>query len=453
MNIEILVFIIVGVAAVGALIFYLIKSASSSNRIEAVSKYIKLKEYDNAINILKGIISKDDDNVIAHYYLGECYFQTQNYEWALPEFKRVIKKNKYDKDFNEASVRRRLADIFLHYNQLEEAQKEFLLVTQLEPNNHYSFYEIGRIFLEREHMDKAAQYIKKSLEIDPNFADSLLYSGIIKYKTKLFSEALLDLEKCLLISKSNYKANYYIGMVNYNIKNHKKALEQFDFAIRDKEYRNRSLLQRGIIYNELGELDNSLAELQKAASYITEEDNIARTIRYYLANGYELKKDISSAIEQWEKIIASQPGFRDVEEKLNNYSDLRMEDRLKDFFVATNEAFENYCRKVLNKMGIEIKEVISVGSVVAEFLAQERLGTKDIRVQKVMVRVYRHNEPIGDKIVRDLAEKLKLESGMHHAICISATGFSKQATDFAETRPINLVGGKELSDLLKQIDL
>ena len=449
MSPEILITIIVGSAIFIGMTIFIIKKVGSSKKIEAATKAIKLQDYDKAISSLKVLVSKNDSNSETHFLLGECYFLKKNYEWALPEYKKVLRLNKYEGNFTEASVRLRLADIYLHFNQLEEAQAEFVLVTKLDPNNYKSFFEIGKIYVERQHFDKAGQYIKKSLEINPNHNESLFYSGMIKYHVNLYSEALLDLEKAVRQEKNMFRANYYIGMVNYKVKNLQKALEQLEIGSRDKDYKMKATFQKGVIHNEMGKLDEAIAEMQKAVSYINEEDNIARNIRYQLANCYELKKDISAAIDQWEKITASQQDFKDVQSKLANYSELRMEDSLKDFFVASNEMFEHYCRQVLKKMGLEPKERVSLGSVMAVFYANEPLGSKDVRMIRALVRVYRSNEPLGDKVIRDLVEAIKQEQGISKGVCISATGFSKQAIEWAESRPVRLVDSKELSELLK----
>ncbi len=449
-SVELLVFIILGLAVIAILVVYISKMASSASKIDSATRWLKANDNNKAISILKTIIAKNDSHSQAHYLLGECYFLNENFEHALPEYKKVLRINKYEKDFNEAMVRRRVANVYLYYKQLEEAQKEFLLVTKLEPNKHENYYEIGRIFVERDHVDKALPYFQKALEMNPNHSKSLFYAGMIKFIMKLYSESLLHLEKCIALDKQFFKAYYYIGMINYQSKNLQASLQNFDLSSRDKEYRIRSLFQRGIIYMESKDLNQGIVEFEKAISYITEEDNVTRNIRYRLAQCHEIQKNITVAIEQWELIMKSQPNFRDVHEKLANYSELRMDDKLKDFFIASNDAFEQMSRKILKHMNIDVKEVNDIKSTSVEFIANERFGNKDIRVQKVLVRIYRYNEPLTDRVVRDIAEIYKKE-GAVKAYCISATGFSKQAVDYANTRPIHLVSGKELAHLLREI--
>ncbi|GMT48891.1 MAG: hypothetical protein IEMM0008_0430 [bacterium] len=448
---QLLVILLVIAAVIAALAIYILKGAATSSKIESAIKWVKIKDYQKAISILKGLVNKNDSNSEAHYYLGECYFQGKNYEWALPEYKRVLRVNKYDKDFTEASVRLRLADIYLHFQQFEEAQAEFLLVIKVEPNNEKSYFQIGKIYVERDHLDKAAGYIKKALDISPTLTEALFYSGMIKYRMRLHSEALLDLDKCVAQDKTLYKAYYYMGMVNYHVRNQQKALQNFDLASRDKEYRIRSIFQRGIILMDLNEVDQAIVELEKAAASIQDEDSLARNIRYQLANAYESKKDITAAIEQWEKIAQSQPDFKNIQEKLSNYADLRMEDHLKDFFVASNTAFGSICRAVMKQLHMHVTEEVSVGSVLAVYYVEEK-GNNAIRGHKTLVRMYRQNEPVGDKVVREIIDQMKKEGGVNRSLCISATGFSKTAIEYSETRPINLIAGKELSNLLAKVN-
>lgn len=448
-----LTILMVAIAILGGLSFYLVKGAASSSKLETAIKWIKVEDYNRAIQIIKKVIAKNDHNPDAHFYLAECYFKTENYEWAMPEYKKVLKMNKYGKTYDEAYVRRRLAEIYIHYHQLEEAQKEFLLVIQLDPHNHESYYEIARIYVERERWENAAQFVKKAIEINPSHVETLYYSGLINYELKQYSEALIDFEKCIAQDKNFFKANYYIGMINYNNKNFQKVLEQMEKAERDKDFRLKALYQKGLVLFELNEIHQAKSELEKAVVIIKEENGLAKRIRHKLAQCYENHKDITAAIEQWEKIAAVDPEFEDVEDKLANYADLRVEDRLKDLFVASNDAFERMSIQILEQLNMEVKETRSVGTHMAEFVTLESLGKQDVRTQKNYVRFYRHNEPIGDKTLRDIVEICKSEGGGTRGLCISATGFTKSAQQYAETRPVNLISGKQLSELMKNVNV
>lgn len=448
-----LIILMVAVAALGGLAFYLFKGAASSNKLETALKWIKVEDYNRAIQIIKNVIAKNDSNSDAHFYLAECYFKTENYEWAMPEYKKVLRMNKYGKSYDEAFVRRRLAEIYIHYKQLEEAQKEFILVTQLDPNNHESFYEIAKIYINRGKWENASQFIKKAHDINPSHIETLYYSGVIHYELKQYSEALIEFEKCVNQDKNFFKANYYIGMINYNNKNYQKVLSQMELAERDKEFRLSALYQKGLVLFEMNEIHQAKTELEKAVVIIKEESGLTKRLRHKLAQCYEIHKDITAAIEQWEKIAEYDPDFEDVEEKLANYADLRVEDRLKDLFVASNDAFEKMCFQILEKLNMEVKETRSVGTHMAEFIAFESLGKQDVRTQKNYVRIYRHNEPISDKTLRDIVEICKTEGGGTRGLCISATGFSKSAHQYAETRPVNLISGKQLSDLMKSVNV
>ncbi len=447
----VVVLIIFGLAAIGGLITYILKVSSSKSKIETAKRFMKVNDFNKAINILKSIISKNDVNSECHYLLGECYYMADNYEWALPEYKKVLRLHEYEKEFDEATVRRKIANIYLHYKQLEEAQKEFAMVTKLDPDNYENYYEMGKIFIERDHIDKAKPYLQKALTINPNHVNSLYYMGFVSFKLKLFSEALNSLGKCISIDKKYIKAYYYIGMINFLSRNYQAALKNFDFSIRDRELKLNSLYHRGLVYANLNDINHAQAEFEKALTYVDEEGTLSLNIRYQLANCHEMKKDITDAIEQWEKIISVKPNFRNVKEKLSNYSELRMDDKLKDFFIASNKVFEQKVIEILQKLNIEVATTNYIRGTSIELIADERFGGKDIRVQKILVRVYRNSDPLGEKIIRDMVDKIKAESGVQRGLCISATGYTKQAIEFAENRSVSMMGIKELSKLLKEI--
>ncbi|MDH4127907.1 MAG: tetratricopeptide repeat protein [Spirochaetota bacterium] len=441
--------IIIGAIIIIAFIIVLIRSFFSSAKNETIQKLLQQKNYDSIIKLLKKLLQKNDNNSFAHFYLGESYFRLDNFEWALPHFRKVIKINKYTKDVDEVRTRERLAEIFLHFQQLEEAQKEFLMILKLKPDNYQYYYRVGEIFYQRHYKDNAAAYFVKALELNPSHVDSLFRMGEIHYDGKRPTDTLNNMNKCLKIDPGYHKAHYYLGMVYLDSKNYLQAIQEFEKSYVDSEYRLRSLYQKGRANIESGSTDKGILELERGLQYITSEDPASLALRYLLAQGYEKDRNITAAIEQWETISMTKPDYRDTKEKLAQYKDLRQNDQIKEFMTASDSRFEGMCRKIVDKLSLEVQELtIKRGSVASIITSERESEWRGVRKTKQYIRIYRVSEKLGDSVIREVIEVMK-DTGAVKGICITSGEFSRQAIDYAATRPIELYDKDQLSKFLQ----
>jgi tetratricopeptide (TPR) repeat protein len=116
-----------------AIVFFFIKHILAPRKMDYILNMIESGQYKKAIAEAQLLIKKNERNHRAHFLLGEALFGNKQMEEAMIEFKFLTKLSRYDDLVPEESVRNRLAEIFLHFGQLEEAQKEFLLMIKLKP--------------------------------------------------------------------------------------------------------------------------------------------------------------------------------------------------------------------------------------------------------------------------------------------------------------------------------
>ena len=165
---------------------------------------------------------------------------------------------------------------------------------------------------------------------------------------------------------------------------------------------------------------------------------------------FEMTKEIEKAIEQWEIIYSANSGFKDVAAKLSQYQDLRHDDTLKDFLTASMPEFHEICSAVVKSMGMNIREISSTTGgcqLVAIDAEQKWKGAK--RLPK-LIRFLRVADPIAESEVRSLHEEMKGIS-INLGMIIASTSFSRKASEFADSRPINLYNKEKLQDLLKKV--
>lgn len=447
------ILILGGIAALGLalLSFWLFRMMVQPLKLEQIKKKIDAGQYESAINDLEDYIKKDEKNPLAHLYLADCYYATGKYDLALVEYKQVVLIGKFSKQTTEKYVRSRIADIYLKMGQIEEAQKEFLLLSKIVPNDYYVHFMIGKLFYERNMRENAIAYLIKATKLNPKHAESWYYLGLIYFELKKNAEALEAFARCVSVDPKNYEAHYYLGYIYKIMNNYSKAMQELEIAERaaDNELKMKVIYLKGLINYELGYTDKAISEFQRALKYLTEENNTTIAIRYALASAYEQKRNLVDAVEQWEQIAKYRPNYLDVQEKLAKYADLRLDDRLKDFLTASASTFEIMAQNVIRNLGHDVIESKIKDDNIVEILAVERTGKWGVRQGKVYAIVTRQSDAVDEDLLSHIVEKVKTIHAVK-GICVTASKFTPKAIRYAENRPIVLVDRSQLSKLLKQ---
>jgi tetratricopeptide (TPR) repeat protein len=433
-------------------LFFIIKRMISPKRISALKNYLKEENYKAAINLAKEIINKDRGNIEVHYYLAEAYYQQSRYDIALAEFKFAEKSGSYDK-IDERKLRERLAELYNKTNEIDEALKEYILLTKKYSDDHEYFFQVGELFEQKNMTSHAVKYYTEAVNLNPNYIPALLNLGVLLFKLKNFMGAESYLQKAVYKEPENYKGFFYLGMIEKAEANYKNALKYFEKALKDKEYKIKSLMERGIIYIYQKKYDEAIIELDRALKNCEEENNIKMNIRYVLAGCYELNRNITDAIVLWEQIYAIDSKFRDVSTKLLNYQELRVDDRMKDFLTATDVDFIDMCKRIIHSMNLNVseQEILSRDSI--EFLCLETdTKWRNVKRRPKLIHISRASDPIDDSILKAIHDKMR-EKNIIRGVVITSSVYSKLAYAFVKERPIELIDKNGLQDILKEVSI
>ncbi|MBN2546703.1 MAG: tetratricopeptide repeat protein [Spirochaetes bacterium] len=434
------------------IVFFIVRNIFSPKKIITLRNYIKSGNYKAAINVAKDILNKNKNNVEAHYYLGEAYYNLQKYELALIEYKSAEKSGIYA-NISEKNLREKLAELFIKTQNIDEALKEYILLIKQNPTEYSYYYMAGELFLQKSQSDHALKYFVYTVKLNKNHVPSLINIGMILYENKNFTNAQKYLRHSISVDKSNYKAYFYLGLIDESINNYKEALKNFEASIKDKDLKIRSLMERGKIYMSMGNYDEAIIELERAMKNCEQEDNIKMNIKYVLANCFELTRNVTEAIILWEEIYAVSPGFKDVAEKLTNYQELRMDDRMKDFMTATDTDFIDMSKGIAEHMGLNVLEVDILSKDSIElFCLEQDTKWRNVKKRPKIIHISRKTSPIDEVTIRNLNEKMR-EKGVIRSVMMTSSSYSKMAVLFAKERPIELIDKNGLQEILKNANI
>ena len=160
---------------------------------------------------------------------------------------------------------------------------------------------------------------------------------------------------------------------------------------------------------------------------------------------------IELAIEPWEKICARNKNFLDTSSKLSEYRDLQNNDNMKEYLTSSTEFFMDLCKKVaLNSMGFAAQNVDAT-KYGCRIVATEAKNDNwmNMRQQLYCIHFFREPDPLEDTVIRQIADEVKKQNYTKAFVCTSS-GFSRAASNFAESRPIELVNKQKLEMLLEK---
>jgi tetratricopeptide (TPR) repeat protein len=443
--------LLVGVTGLG--IVYIVQNLIKPHKLDTVKSLLESGKVQEAINALNVILKKDENNTLAHLYLAEAYYLNGNYDLALVEYKQVLFSGKFTNSATERSIRRKLAEIYVKFGQLEEAQKEYIILSKLEPHNAEYLYQIGSIFYQRGMREQALAYLDKALKSGKSSSDIYFLMGKIYYEISRPNEALAILSNCVKLDPKHAEAHYYIGLILKSMNSYGKAIQEFEAAEQTKDtgLKIKAIYQKGLCKMEVGDLEAAKADFERGLKYSNEENNTTIAIRYALGLAYERERRLVEAVEQWEKVAQLRPNFQDVQLKLAQYEDLRVDDKLKDILTSTPTTFEIIINNLLRNMGYEPLESTMIDEDNLEITGVEKSSKwRNVKGGKVLIRVSRDNEDVGEDQIANLVEKLKTIHGIR-AVYITTGKFTPQALRYSENRPVDLYDRQKLSNIFKQL--
>ncbi len=230
--------------------------------------YLKVKEIDNAIRVLKKAVELDPSLMLAHKNLGSVYFKKEMYKKAIEQFKKTI-------DISPA----------------EASRVNTVLAT--------AYMGLGNSFLSKGDYDESIRCYKKAVEISTKQIKKVSSSNSAEVlnTTKFLGIAYMWLGQCYVV----YKGNYDDGIQYYN-----KSIE----ILPDEPVAYVGLLS---VYlgKESWEEVISLAEtaLERKSEKIREKEAI---FYFYIGQAYFYKGEMDKSITSYNKAIRKDSSFADA---------------------------------------------------------------------------------------------------------------------------------------------
>lgn len=156
--------------------------------------YIRLKDYDNALIVLKKGLEEKPGNSLLKKELAFCYYFQDNNAKALELLKPLIDNNLADDQCYQI-----LGNIYRESGQGDELEKLFRKGIQQFPESGAMYNEMGNVLWEQKN-NSAISYWEKGIEEDPEYSKNY-YNATRYYNLKqdwfwtiIYGELFINLE-------------------------------------------------------------------------------------------------------------------------------------------------------------------------------------------------------------------------------------------------------------------
>ena len=445
----ILAFGVVGV--LGIFLFYIFKIYFAPKKLDQLADMIRTGQLGPAVKRLQNAVEENSRDSFAHFLLAEAYYAQGNEPQAILEYKKVLSLGRFDSKVREEIIRSRLAKLYLKSKNLDEAKKEFLILTKLDPSNADNFYQVGLLF-QNVMAEKALSYFKQAAKINPTHAEAFLHQGTILHALGNVGEAKQNLVQAVKLNPSLSEAHYYLGLCLKSQKDYDWSIREFELSLKDHEYKVKSHLGIGLCHMERENHSKAIKDFEHGLQDAPKNSELELNLRYFIAACAEKQRDMHNALDQWSRISDINPHFRDVAEKLKTYEELRTEDTIKDFMIATPGNFEQTSKDLISSLGLKLIDLkIESDSEVHALGTESETKWRNTKMSNRLIYIFRTTDAIQEKTLRKMHQEMRQRNATK-GVCLTTSTFTAQAELFCQSRPIELIDRQGMISHLRSMN-
>lgn len=286
---------------------------------------------------------------------------------------------------------------FHQEGNFDEAEKCYLEVLEINPNNAETYNLIGLLKLQQNNFDKAVEWIKKAIKLEKNayFYETLFQTLTLQEK---FSEIIRYEKDVKEFLENEFELNFYLALAYKNLNEIKKSIHYYERATELNPNSYDSWFNLSHLYSIEGETFKALDTL-KVCQKLNPNDS---ETEYFLSLAYMRVKDYDNGLKCFEKRFCK-----------------------KVAFFTQNKTFPNKATKNNFWKGEDIKDKSILVYYEAGFgdvimfarylpLLKERCKKIILHIQKPLKALFEENPQLGvDEIIDGFVPENEIDFDVH----------------------------------------
>ncbi|MBP5707152.1 MAG: tetratricopeptide repeat protein, partial [Spirochaetales bacterium] len=293
-------------------------SKQSGASISSVGKAKDTPKDDYYIEIarLKKLLNRNPDAIEAREHLGDCHFEVNAFQAAASEYLTLLDRQSdaLSSDDKER-IMSKLGNAYMKQEKYKEAYKYFRMVRQANPDNVDAYISIAVIAIKTGSADKGLYALKKVKKTLPTNTTAAKYIGIAHYMLSDYAAAVACFEFYGRMEPLDPESLLSYGVSLY-MTHSKQALSILRQVGNDQTYGGEANYWIAKVYLEEKSYQQSNQYFRNAIDNKSVKQAIRLDAYYRMAENYLAMQNTSNAIRCWQAIIAIQPEYKDVSQKI-----------------------------------------------------------------------------------------------------------------------------------------
>lgn len=240
--------------------------------------YDLLNVKDSAIYYYEKSLIEDSLLLTVGKRLVELYSDTEQYRDLIKIAGKIL-----EREYKNGYIRRSLGFSLYKMGMFKEALQEFLLASRLDPDDTYSRFYIGRIYLEDGDYEAAVKEIEDALKVNPDFIELWIYLGFIAIDIKDFKTARHAFSEAAHRGGDLIQVYYLLGVVSEMERRYTDAYYNYKKALKYNPDDLSSLEALANLCERLGRKDEAFRTFHKIIEIDTTNAVALNYVGYTLA--------------------------------------------------------------------------------------------------------------------------------------------------------------------------
>ena len=278
---------------------------------------IKVRNFHEVENLCNQFLKSDSSNPLINYNLAIALFSLGKLNEAQKQFEKVIE---LQPDYAEAYYN--LGITLQKLNKYNKAEINFRNAIKLKPDYSNAYYNLGIILFTFGNFEEAEINFKKTLSLKTDFIRAHNNLGITQQKLNKYKEAEASFKKAITFKSDYIEAYYNLGVTLKKLGKIEEAKASYTKAIELNPEYKAALLNRGQIFFEEGNFELSLIDFDTCNN--ADSRSRALTSLYALGRVQEIYRriEINSELDDENINVAAFAAFiakKEKKETANNF--------------------------------------------------------------------------------------------------------------------------------------
>jgi tetratricopeptide (TPR) repeat protein len=222
--------------------------------------YERLEQFPQALADFDRAIALQSDHPVFHHARGRTRQKSGNLQGALVDFDVTIKRKPQAIVYDERSeIHRCLGN---HLAALQDCDSAIAL----NPQFINAYFRRGLTYAEIGDLELALLDYTSTIDLDPEHIDAYIQRSWIYFRQEDYQLAKQDCQAVQAFNSSSFWSSYLLGVIDSLAGSKQSAIENFSNAIEISANYVSVRYHRGIIYHELGDIPNAMADFEQARS-------------------------------------------------------------------------------------------------------------------------------------------------------------------------------------------